>query len=302
VRTAALIPLVGLVGCGGSSEPPAPVRAPIGLTATADGSGDVIVARVDGAPIWASCVAAQARATHGSVADGLRQCEDFELLAHAAAARGEAAAPEVAEAADTALVSKLIATDFEVKYAEPSSIASIVDQKLRASGEAGGHEVPEGRATAYLRVDVPKGADAATDAAAHALALELAAPLRARTGLFASDLKAAAISTPQFKVESAEVPLRPAYALDRSYADPLFALPTVGVVTEPVRTKWGWDIILATDIQPAHFWTRDELVAKMFPEVRRAQFGAWADAIAEAAHIPVSTATNWRQLLQEPAP
>lgn len=281
-----------LAACGGSEAPPAaPVRTPIAIAAPADGSGDVVVARVNGAPIWASCVAKQ----------GLRPCEDFELLAQAAAAQGDESAPEVAEAADTALVSRLIATDFEVKYAAPSSTASLVDAKLRASGTPAGHDVPEGRATAYLRVDLAPTATPETVEAAHALALALAGPLRDRTGLYESDLKdaAAAAHDARFKVEVGEAALRPASMLDATYANALFALPAVGVVSEPVHTKWGWDVILATEIQPAHYFTRDELVAKLFPDLRRTQFGPWVDGIAAAAHVPVTYADDWKQQLKE---
>src|SRR5258705_7581773 len=64
---------------------------------------------------------------------------------------------------------------------------------------------------------------------------------------------------------------------DPTFAAATFALPTIGAVSSPMRTPWGWDLILLTDIIPAQTMTRDELVAKLFPGLRRGYFDqVWA--------------------------
>ena len=85
------------VGCGGNASAPVAQQRAL-ADAPAAGSDDFVVARVDGHPIWASCVSAQATRTKGDRTTALRDCIDFELLAWRAAARGLLDDPDVRDA------------------------------------------------------------------------------------------------------------------------------------------------------------------------------------------------------------
>ena len=87
--------LLAIAACGGSSGPspvPPPASsarpAPLVIATPRLTDGDVEVARVNGRPVWSSCVATQA-AGAGSAEqlrrDALDQCIAFELLAQARA-------------------------------------------------------------------------------------------------------------------------------------------------------------------------------------------------------------------------
>jgi len=59
------------------------------------------------------------------------------------------------------------------------------------------------------------------------------------------------------------------------YAKPLFAIPEVGRTTGPVRTPWGWDVILMTELFPATNPSPAELAEAALPDVKRSYFPLW---------------------------
>ena len=104
---------VGLVACSGDAQPP-PTRAgpPAPMVAPQRDASDLVVAQVNGRPVWGSCVTDQAR--RGRSRDvALRECVDFELMAQAAEQRGLGTDPGVIDATRTALVSELVAHAYE---------------------------------------------------------------------------------------------------------------------------------------------------------------------------------------------
>src|SRR5262245_20614998 len=86
-----------LAACGGQSErAPPPARALGGdLIDPGAGAGDMIVATVEGRPVWASCVSGHAKARGVSVDQALSDCVDLELLAIEAVRREVGADEEV---------------------------------------------------------------------------------------------------------------------------------------------------------------------------------------------------------------
>jgi len=68
-----------VLACGGSSEPTQRPATGVEAIATQQGAGDVIVAQVNGRPVWGSCVTAQSRGKSKQAA--LDECVAFELLA-----------------------------------------------------------------------------------------------------------------------------------------------------------------------------------------------------------------------------
>jgi len=308
MRTLVLMPVVWLAAwltaCGGSSSPaPAP---PAAVLATPRLSADDFeVARVNGRPVWASCVAAQAHATAAASppasgtadqrrAGALDQCLAFELLTQAAEARGLAEGREVAEAARAAAVNRLVATDFEQRYRTPGDLEKPID--LVISRNARRMHVVAQRSSTYARFIVPKDAPPDLDAKAHALADRLAAALADEPGLFGTHLIDAAnriAAGSDLKLETSDVKPTRRDDLVEPYAQALYAIPEVGRITPAVRTPWGWDVVLWTGGVEAKETSREELVAELFPEIRRRQFQLWVTQLGKqlGVHIEVDQTT-----------
>ena len=272
--------LLVVAACG--SSPPAQVEAPplASLVSPREGAGDVQVATVNGRPVWGSCVAHQRK----SVEDGLADCIGFELMAQAAEARHLERTPAVEAAAKTAMVGALVAREFEAKVTSFADFHGLFDDYL-AKREKYRHR-PELRGSSYARANVPPG----DDAKAHAAMEHLAAGLRDQTGLMAPMLADAAErerAATGLEIVHYDYQISERLALDASYAAPLFAIPEVGRITGPVRTRWGWDVILWTGGLPAREQTAAEQAAELFPELRRQYFVPWVESIRRALNLEV---------------
>ena len=300
----AMVAAVGLaIACGSSSPPP---RAAPAVIATPPLTGDdVEVARVNGRPVWSSCVVVQARAITGAAqrvardlrVDALQQCIAFELLAQTAEARGVAQLPEVRDAVRSAAVNRLVETDFEQRYRTPDDLAAAVDTVMKRN-EWRMH-ILELRASTFARFIVPDKAPAELDARARALADQLAAELAGQTGLYGVHLTEAArriAAGSDVKLETADVKPTHRDDLVEPYARALYAIPEVGRIGPVVRTQWGWDVVLWTGGVEPRERTRDEVVGEMFPDLRRHQFQLWVTQLAKqlGVHVEVDQATAAR--------
>lgn len=280
--TRRLVLVLAVIGCGGSSEPEPQAAAAWSIVQPASSADDVVVATVNGRPVWGSCVAAQGKPPKV----GLDDCIAFELMAQRAEAKGLGSDPNVLDAARTAMVSRVIATEFEDKVKTEADLHGAYDDEIQKRLYL--MHQPELRASAYLRVPVAENAPAAEDEAAHALAQQLADPLRDETGLFAVTIDEVADRIAQGrKVEHQVVPARARDQLNKVYGDALFGIPDVGRIAGPVRTKWGWDVILWTEGWPPRERTRDEIVAEMFPELRRKYFLRWSVGVQRELGVKV---------------
>ena len=283
--------LAMIAACGGAPDPqPAGGKATRAASsiATRTSASDEIVAQVNGRPVWASCVAAQgAKLGSPDPRKALDECIAFELLAQEADKRGLADDPEVVDATRTALVSRLVEVGFEAKYTKPTDLGDRLEKWLRDN--AFRMHRPDLRASAYARVVLPPNAPADQDGAARALAESLHAKVASETGMFASDLiDAAKVPAPAgLTIETAIVGQKARPQLDPSYGDVLFSIPEVGRVGKPVRTPWGWDIVLWTGGLPPQEMTRDEIAASAFPELRRSMFPIWVAQIQRDLGVKV---------------
>lgn len=261
--------------CGGTpTAPPAPVAVAISAIAPPAGSADLEVARVGGRPVWASCVVEQAQRHHLDRAQALDQCIAFELMAQEAEKRRLDTSPEVAEATRTALVSRVIATAYEDAHKTPADFGEYMTKIL--DKEAWRQHRPELRASTYIRLSVAKDATPEVDAQAKVTAQKIADALAHERGLSSSNfIELGQRAVPGVTFDHSDVAMRPAASLEGAYAAALFAVPEVGTIAGPVRTRWGWDVILWADGLPAKETTRDELAAELLPEVRRAYFTVW---------------------------
>ena len=293
---------LALAACGRSPvPPPAPVAPGVIATPrlTAD---DAPVARVNGRTVWASCVAVQAgRVPAGNEperrAAALDQCIAFELLAQAAESRGLAGAPEVAEAGRAAAVNRLVETAFEQRYRTPADLGPLVDRAMKLNGWR--MHLIQLRASSFARFVVPEHAAPGIEARAHALADRLAAEFAGQTGLYSVHLTEAArriaedAKGSEVKLETSDY--RPAHHDDlvKPYGDALYAIPEVGRTSPAFRTPWGWDVVMWTGGVEPRERTRDELVAEMFPELRRQQFQLWVNQIGKSlgVHVEIDEAS-----------
>jgi len=311
--TRAFVPaLAWLTACGSPSGPaaPPPVTASVSVIATPRlADDDLAVATVNGRSVWGSCVTVQARAIAASSrsprvadalhpdalrAEALEQCIAFELLAQAAEARGLAAAPEVASATRAALVNRVVETEFEQRYRTPGDLKQAVDVVMQRN--AWRMHLIQLRASTFARFTVAKDAPPAADAAAHAAADQLAGQLAGQTGLFGIDLTDAArrvAAGSDVKLESSDVKPMHQDDLVAPYAQALYAIPEIGRTSPAVRTQWGWDVVLWTGGVEAKDTSREEIVAELFPELRRRQFQLWVTQLGKqlGVHIAIDDAT-----------
>lgn len=274
--------------CGGSSPPRAPSSGPpASLVDTSAAKDDVQVATVNGRPVWGSCVAAQAaRGAAREVA--LRECVDFELMAQAAEQRGLAVDPDVVAETHRALVSQLVAYDYEAKYQKPSDFGSVYDQLLARNKIRVWHD--EYRASAYVRINVDKAATPAQDEAAHALMTEVAAALAPERGLMPQHIEEIAkkVVGTRAKIAFATVPPYLPAGLEKAYSQALFGIAEVGRTAGPVRTSYGWDVVLWSGVVPATHPSPDEIAEKILPEVKRSYFPLWVNAIVSRLGVKIT--------------
>ena len=295
--------LAAAVACGAKAPPPAPSGPPAALVAT-PAPGDNVVARVDGRPIFASCVAVQAAHARLSARGALARCIDFELLALAAERAGKATDREVVLATKSALASRAVELVYEDAFTKPADLGSAwtraTDTRLSRS-PIWQFQHDEFRASTYVRVPVPEHASADADAAAHALADRIAVAAHDERGLFGADLRALAEHVTPLEACAPQhyqpcwqdvPPYREGGLGDAAYATALFAIPEVGRASAAVRTALGWDVIAWTDVVPKAAPSPAELDAKLLPIVQRAYFGTWVDGLARGMGLRVEIAPD----------
>ncbi|HET9988634.1 MAG TPA: hypothetical protein VFQ65_08935 [Kofleriaceae bacterium] len=276
--------VLALIGCGSPQPSETTQGPPAPLVAQRASADDVVVANVNGKPVWGSCVTVQA-ARGATKQAALQQCIDFELLAQRAVAH--ASDDEVRLATRTAMVSALVAHDYEAGYTQPSQFGAFWDAAYKKGVFHLRHE--NYRASAYVRIPVAPGAAPAVDAAAKAKAEQIAAAVAHETGLLGSSLvELAQAAVPETKLDHQEVPAYRIGALDDNYATALFALPAIGRATGAVRTQWGWDVIAWTDDVPAADPPEADVIAALLPDIKVAYFGHWVDGIARSLGIHVT--------------
>ena len=297
---------VVLWACGGGGAP-APAHAPAvklpSIEARPAAPDDPVVAKVDGRPIYGSCVAAQAAALHEDRRHALDDCIGFELLAGAAAAHGVAKDPDVIDRYRQALVGRFLDVDFRDKYRTFADLPASISGPAFDSLKWRMHR-PEYRYSVYVRAVLGDQATPADDRAAHDLIDQIYARVAGRKDLFPADLFAIAreVAGPR-TIELLPTPYGTGVdgPGDPTYTRPLFALGAIGEVTPPVRTTWGWDLILWTDTLPPLETSADELRAWMFPELRRAWFEHWIDDLARADDAQITIDDARLAKLAEPS-
>lgn len=289
---AAALWLLGVVACGApgaGEEPgqrPGPAATDLALPVAAP-AGRAVVAEVDGLPVYEDCVATQAAAHGIDSRAALDQCVAFELLAQEAARRGLAADPEVRRVRKTEAVRRLIDEAFLARYPDPDSVTPaqlqpIYDQhRLR-------YQRPELRETVYARAPAPEAEHpegSPGDLAAREAMEKLHAALAGRRDVTAELLEQTASDlAPGASVEVARVrPFHSRDAIVKPFLEATFAIPETGMVSPPVRTQWGWDVILLASVRPAVDMSIDDVKSELFEILRRRLYHEWVESLAERA-------------------
>lgn len=290
-----------LAACSDPLSSQAPLQdqpAEPGQVLVADPAGRMVVAEVDGVPVYEDCVATQAAALGPSPSAApeavrqaaLEECIHFELLAQQAAKRGLASDPEVAWTRKTEVVRRLIDADFVARFPDPDSMdRALLEQayqELRSQ-----YVRPEIRHTAHawvpLEENEPEGSP--RDQAAEALARELYQALKDERDLPADELFRVADELAGEREIKHEGPFRFARAsrLAESFIEATFALPEPGMVSSPVRSHVGWHVILLTRIDPEVNVSLEEAKPELFEVQRRRQFMVWLSQLTQSARIQI---------------
>ena len=287
--------------CGRSerAEPP-PTATEGSAVLSAEPAGRSVVATVNGEPVYDDCVARQAEAHGVDARAALDECVDFELLAQEAARRGLAADPDVALVGRTEMVRALVGADYVSTMDEPSDIPdaelrALWDRKLRHL-----YNKPERRRATYCRVPIgAKQRGTPADAEARALAARIHRAMG--RSIDGERFAATCTSAGAGKTELPEKALKP-FAANGQFAGgrnvpeftaAAFSVPA-GRPAEPVRTRWGWDIVLPIEVLPAASRTLEDAEAEIrekllrspeTAEYRVGKFAEWVRARLDGAHI-----------------
>jgi hypothetical protein len=284
--------LIVAAACGGgSTREPGGERAAAEVSLEARAAAeDLVVARVDGVPVYGSCVAAQIAG--GEAADraaAVAQCVDFELLAQEAARRGYVATGEVGDARKREAVRRFVVAEYAGTIRSFDDLPTEVTARALAKARELA-ELPEFREAVYVRapaLDVPSGSP--DDLWAKGLAEEIHAALAGKTDLTADQFRAIASEVAHGRMIESGKPFsfsRHGRAVEE-FAAATFAIPAVGMVSQPTKTKWGWDVILLTRLRPKSDKTDDQIKAELFPELRKAYFNVWAHRFSKDLEILV---------------
>ncbi len=111
---------------------------------------DAIVARVNGAPVFASCVKTQAEGHALSASDALQECIGFELLAQAAAEEGHQKNSDVQYVAKRELARRFVLDMYQVR--SPADLPLDLVKKLWDRVQARRYNYPELRDIVFCRV------------------------------------------------------------------------------------------------------------------------------------------------------
>ncbi|MCP4449010.1 MAG: hypothetical protein GY811_27300 [Myxococcales bacterium] len=274
MRTPLWIALAGLVvACGSESSAPASSAETWRLTQLqAESPGDEIVARVNGRPVFASCVEVQAKAHKLNSKNALQECIDFELLAQAAEAVSMQDETDVQAAAKRELVRVFVETRYGVRG--PGDIPDALVKQLWKQIKTPRYNHPELRDIVFCRIKLEpeQGPESNEYQVAQKFLNGVYEELRDREDLKKNDLFAPCYE----KFEAAGVAdltlhthqLRPASGYQKAFRPTIFAPKKRGTVTPPLHTRYGWDLILVTVIVAEKITTLQEAE----PELRRALF------------------------------
>lgn len=302
-----------LSGCGSSGSPVTPTGQGDGELLASTPGDRVEVARVNGVPIYDDCVAAQAAAlaaaghadaaadapasagTPGAANQELRrraldQCIGFELLAQEAQRHRLAKDADVLWSRKTEAVRRLIDEEFVARYPDPDHIdRAMLEQAFKSSYRH--FYRPEYRHVRFVLVEVDKAGKPGSpeDLAAQQLADEIYRALAGQKD----------IAVDRFDATTAEVAGDRTHVIQdynfprhnravEEFAAAAFAIAEVGTVAPPVRTRFGWHVILLKQIDPEKNVPLEQAKYELFPFLRTQLFMTWSKTLGQGADVEVN--------------
>ncbi len=269
---------------GGATEKV--VAADVSLTAAADGR--VVVARVDGVPIYGDCVERQAEAHHLDKRAALEECIDFQLLAGEADRKGYRSNPAVLDARKTEMARALIDQAFLPHFARPDDVPEADLRSAYQQLKARDYVRPEHRATQYARIEMSDKVPAwqprvwAAMVAAWRIYWHFAGQHDLTERAFLRE--AAEVAAP-WEISHERSPFKfPRHGqIQEVYAQATWEIPEPGMVHAPIHTHWGFDVILLVNVLPAVDISFEEAVPdlreKIFAKSRLLAFVHWSQSL-----------------------
>jgi hypothetical protein len=234
----------------------------------------------------------------------LDECIGFELLAQEAEAQGMASHPDAVDAQKREAVRRLITADFEANRDSWEDVPmQIVREVWKDPTARSKYDHPEYRWCVYARAPLDRKADPASPGAvaAEASARRIHRALAGRALTMAEFFELVEAN----RGEDAIQVLRQPYNTPRkglageNFARALFEIPAVGNVSNPTRTRWGWDIILLTRITEERHSrledVADDIRRRVFPAWRARAFLQWTAELSEGHEIRVED--DWTERL-----
>lgn len=207
--------------------------------------GGAVVSTVNGHPITLSDVEALMRASGSgeqlTAREALERLQAEQLLMAEAERRGIAGGA-IDQVAERARVQALLDAEAAANVATEAELRAAYENDLR-------FHVPEMRKSIHVLARANEQATDEQVKAAFAVAQKAVADLRTLTP--AEILARYTGKIDGVTVKSEELPpVHRGSAFVKEYLTGLFSIPEVGVVPEPVRTRFGWHAIRVTEISP----------------------------------------------------
>ena len=286
------LPLLFLFCACGRHEPP-PATATVGEHFDGDWSPQPaenaeVVATVNGANIYAADVMRQAAAENQTPAQALDTLVSAELLAQEARRRGLTDDPEVVEARKKVRVRRLVEKTFLPSFGSPADVPKEdVDRALRVASVQYHFDHREQRLVGYARIELANNASPDEEARARTIAAGFTALARAAQPKNKADLLNLLMLYDR-GMGGGDIG-REIGGMVPEFGKAAFALGKVGEVSDPVRTRWGWDVLILFAINPERHASREDAIAEvregMFDSSRREAFLRWADGLVARARV-----------------
>ena len=250
----------------GTTEPAAPHEPRLLLhELVVAPAGRPVVAEVNGVPVYADCVKRQAEAHQLPHQEALGECIDFELLAQAADQPQYLGLVEVQEEGKQELVRKFIQAEYPVRT--PADLPMALVRELWKQVSPRRYNRPELRDMVFCRMSLDEnpGAQSEQSKQAEHFLRAIYDQLKSQKHLKKNDLFAACFGDPDPEStlprpwKEAGVPepkLRtfspsPRSRYQEAFRATIFDGPEkAGMVTPPLLTEHGWDLILITLVLP----------------------------------------------------
>lgn len=276
--------IAGLVSCGGDSQnEPLPTKHTLFETLSPKSQAQEQLAVVNGVPIYSDCVVRQATASGISAKEALGECIDFELLSQES--KNYLELPEVQERGKQEMVRRFITESYTLTSADDVPIEAVNKLWSKAPIRRR-YQHPELRNIVFCRVaDSPDKSPFLSKDTAQTYLQNIYEKLKDRSDLKQNDLFGECY--PHYKEAGIEklvlhtFKLLPREQYQKDFREPVFGgNAAVGRVIPPMHTRFGWDLILITDVRES----LNISFAEAEPELREALFSnsiyeSWRDSL-----------------------